>query len=263
MNLPVKRKTIAEIFQIKLDLLQKLEEIDKLDTSLDLEFQEIKGYRPYRISYQFDVYGEKRQEKYIDRTCWNYLIRFFELEKYMLCTDYEKMQKQIDGFDFPVFSIENAEGYIAILKDIMYDNVKTMMKSVYERITDSCYYTGGSSYNSSTKKKRNNNGIDSNFIITTHDYSRIFGYYRDNPTITDDLEKLCYILDGKKLPSNTIIYQLRGDKFAEGSNDYFKIKCCKNGNTHYTLQDDIKNKLNLYGGDPSRIGENIKIKVFD
>jgi len=263
MNLPVKRKSITEIFNLKQILLTQLSMLEKLDNEIEKDLSEIKGYRPYRIEYRFDNYSDNRAEKYIDRTCWQYLIRLFELEKYMLCTDYEKMQKQIDQFDFPVFTIENAEGYIASLKDIIYDNIKTMMKSVYERITDSYYYTGGSNYNSSTKKKRNNNGIDTTFIITTYDYSRVFGYYRDKPTITDDLEKLCYILDGKKLPDHTIIDQLRTNKKPESENEYFKLKVCKNGNTHYTLQDDIKNKLNIYGGDPSRIGENIKIKVFD
>lgn len=257
----IKRKTMYDIFGIKCQLLEQLKQFEKLDDKINKTFEELKGYRPYRLETRYDCCGEKREEKYIDRTCWNYLIRLFYLSKYMLCTDYEKMLKDISDFNFPVFTIENAEGYIASLKSIIYDNIKTMLKTVYQRITDETYYTG-SGYSNRKKKKRNNNGIDVNFIIGTSDYSRIFAYYC-KPTITDDLEKLCYIFDNQKLPDITIIEQMRCNKSSIGENKYFKIKACRNGNTHYTLDEDTRNKLNLYGGDPSRIGENIKIKIMD
>ncbi len=172
MNEIVKRKSIEDIYNIKLALLSQLECLQKLENEIDDSFNALNGYKPFRIDFRFDNHGENREEKYIDRTCWQYLIRLFELEKYMLCTDYEKLCKEVEGFNFPVFNIENAEGWIASLKDIIYDNVRTMMKSVYDRITDGHYYTGGSSYSTREKKKRNNNGIDKHFIITTYDWSR-------------------------------------------------------------------------------------------
>lgn len=257
----VKRKSIPEIYRIKCDLLQKLEELEKIDNTLNETFSEIHGYRPYDLMYRLP-HGKRPQEKYVDRDCWEYLIRLFELEKYMLCTDFEKLQKQIENFDFPEFNIENANGYIASLKDIIYDNIKSMMKSVYDRITQQTYYTG-SGYSNRHKKKRNNNGVDKHFIITTNDWHRVFSYWTDRPTVTDDLEKLCYILNGKSLPAKTLICQIeKKDEKAEAENEYFKIKCMKNGNTHYWLTDDTRNKLNLYGPEPGRIGENIRIKVF-
>jgi hypothetical protein len=260
----IKRKSIADIFQIKTDLLQKIDQFQKLDTDISKQFEELNGYSPFYLQGDKFPFGENREEKYVDRTCWQYLIRLFELEKYMLCTDYENMQKQIDGYDFPVFTVENAEGYIEGLKDIIYNNVRTMMKSVYERITEQTYYTG-SSYSTREKKKRNNNGIDGHFIITTGDYSRVYGYYNSRPTITDDLEKLCYILNGKSLPEKTLIRSMSkyGKENGEAENEYMKVKLCKNGNTHYWIEEGTRNKLNIYGADPSKIGENIKIKVFD
>jgi len=257
----VKRKTIPDLYTLKLNLLDKIKQVQTIESETDKAFDDILSYKPYRIEYRFGVYGENQEEKYIDKCCWTYLIRIFELEKYMLCTDYEKLKKQIEDFNFPVFNIENAEGYINSLKDIIYDNVKTMLKQVYETIIESTYYTG-SGYSNRGKKKRNNNGIDKMFILTTYDYSNIFGYYT-RPTITDDLEKLCYILDNKKLPVDTIKNKMKGNGVSEYMNDYFKIKTCKNGNTHYWLTDAIRNKLNLYGADNSRIGENIRIKIFE
>jgi len=260
----VKRKSIADMYQLKLSILGKYKILNSIDEEINKSYEEINGYRPYDIRYHGLPHGKNAYEKHVDRACWQYLIRLFELEKYMLCSDFEKMRYQIDNYDFPVFTIENAEGYIASLKDIIYDNVRTMMKSVYQRITEQTYYTGGTSFNSSVKKKRNNNGIDKHFIITTHDYTRVYGYYTVKPTITDDLEKLCYILNGKSLPEETLIRSIsRNDENPEAENEYFKIRLCKNGNTHYWIEDNTRNKLNIYGADPSKIGENIKIKVFD
>lgn len=111
-------------------------------------------------------------------------------------------------------------------------------------------------------------GIKAAFVVVlidTRDYSSVFGFYsrsRD-PSITDDLEKVCYILDGKTLPEVTLKATLRGDKATEGKNEYFSVKICKNQNTHYTLEDETRRKLNLYGPEGAVIGENIKIKVFD
>lgn len=261
MDSLVKRKTIQDIFEIKINLLSQLKELEILSSKIDEKFKELNGYEPFRLEFRYDNYDNNKEVKYIDRTCWNYLVNLFELQKYMLCTEYKKMREDIDKFNFPEFTIENANGYIESLKYIIFDNVKTMMKTVYNRIIEETYYTG-TGYSNRQKKKRNNNGIDKMFILMTCDYSRIFRY-SNSPTITDDLEKLCYILNGEKLPENTIIQEMcKGNKH-EAENKYFKIKCCKNGNTHFWINEETRNKLNLYGSDPTKISENIKIKIFD
>jgi len=136
-----------------------------------------------------------------------------------------------------------------------------LIEDVFNRITNEDYFTG-SGYSNRTRKKRNNNGIDKHFIITTNDHYHL-GWYSGKPTITDDLEKACYILDGQSVPEITIKETMRRGKIWESENKYFRIRVCKNGNTHYWLHDDIRNKLNLYGARKGIIGENIKIKVFE
>lgn len=258
----VKRHTVSDIFQIKVELLRQIGDLQKLNNAIDEGYKKLDGYSPLRLENRFDNYDKNREEKHVDRTCWLYLIKLFELQKYMLCTDYEKMMEDIDRFNFPVFTVENAEGYLGSLKDIIYNNVREMMRSVFERITDSHYYTGNG-FRGRAEKKRNNNGIDKHFIITTYDYSRVFEYWRRGPSITDDLEKLCYILNGETLPKETIMQQFnRFEPDTTAENKYFKIKICKNGNTHYWIKESTRKKLNLYGADPSSIGEGMKIKVF-
>jgi hypothetical protein len=72
---------------------------------------------------------------------------------------------------------------------------------VYADIIKGTYYVG-SGFNA-TKKKRNNMGIDKSFILHTRDWSSTYGYWQNTPTITDDLEKVCYILSGLSLPEKT------------------------------------------------------------
>mgnify|MGYP001180852408 FL=1 len=117
------------------------------------------------------------------------------------------------------------------------------------------YYTGN------VKKKRNNSKIEKRFILLTYDYDSIYGYSNRN-TITDDLEKICYLINGIKLPEKTLKQKMYENKEGIGENDYFKIKVCKNGNTHYELDDDIVVKLNTICADRNAIGDAIKIKVF-
>ena len=104
--------------------------------------------------------------------------------------------------------------------------------------------------------------FDEHFIISTGDHYSI-NWYNDRPTITDDLEKACYIIDGKALPDTTIKNTMRRSKIWESENPYFKIRICKNGNTHYWINDEIRNRLNYFGAKRGIIGQDCKIKIFE
>lgn len=264
MNEITHRLSIADMYRLKTEALDALKRFDAMEQETRAIYNALHGYAPFRVEYRYEYHGDDAEIKNIDRTCWRLLVQMADLNRYMLCTEFDKMNKDIEEFRFPVFTVENAEGYISSLRDIIYDNVKTMMRKVYEGITNGHYYTG-SGYSSRQKKKRNNNGIDKSFILATGDIHRIAGSfsYGIRPTLTDDLEKLCYLFDSAKLPENTLIEKMRSSRATEGSNEYFHIKVCKNGNTHYTLSDDIRNKLNAYGGNTSLIDKAVKIKVFE
>lgn len=257
-----KRMTIDDVLEFKRIALMQLDQIEKLNEDLGKSFELVNWYSPIRLESRYNVHGERCKEKYVDQACWRYIVKLFELKKYMLCTEYDKMEKQIENFETPEFNEKNIHAYINDLKHLIKENVVLMVKKVYEELITRKYRTGGSNWNNSIEKKRNNNGVDNHFILTTGDYSNIFGYgYR--PTITDDLEKVCYILDGEKLPDLTIKETMKKGKIIDGSCSYFSIRVCKNGNTHYTIEEETLKRLNKAGADPSIIGENIKIKVFE
>lgn len=253
------RHTVQSLFSLKLELLDNMKKLKALDKQIRDNFQEINGYSPYRIDCNFRVWSENVDEKAIDQALWYYLARLNNLEKYMLCTDHEKMMKEIEECRTPDFTIENADGWIAGLQGLIRENVKTLVQDVYSRIVNGVYYTGG---RNGDKKKRNNNGIDKMFILRTGDYNSIFSYYSSRPSIMDDLEKVCYLLDGKVLPEKTIRGQFRDSKNAEYTDEYMTVKLCANGNTHFKLADKTRAALNKYGPTGATLGENIKIKIF-
>ena len=261
MNVIVKRQTIKDLWEIKEDFLYEIENFIQLNETIAVGLEAIGGWRPYHIDWQYEgaPHGEEQREKYIDRILWNYLVKLYNLHRYMLQTEYEKMKKEINEYKTPCFTIETAEGWVASLKDKVYENVEKMFKRVYETIVTGTYEVGG--WNG-TKKKRNNNGIDKFFILKTWDYNFVFGY-RGDLTITDDLEKVCYLIDGKELPKMTLKEHMHRERLSVAENDYFKLKVCKTGNSHYTIKEPFRDKLNLIGADGHIIGENIKIKIFE
>jgi len=257
----IKRPTINALYRMKCDVLVKLSTIRNTDTAIRDILDEFGGYSPLRLDWSLGTTADNSEEKYVDQICWSYLVKLFHLRKYMLCTEYDKLSKEIAEFRAPDFTPENAVAWIDGLKSLIHENVRTMLKSVYDKLISSHYYTGSSSYRGE-KKKRNNNGLDSWFILYTYDY-QIMYQWAHGMTITDDLEKACYILDGKAVPDRTIKEVMRADKLLEGKNDYFEIRVCKNGNTHYRIHEETRRKLNLIGPDGNIIGEQIRIKIFE
>lgn len=263
-----KSHSLEDLFRTRIELIRDMEDFLAQSKELELKFKSINGHTPFRIDEQYDAsglgYGEQKVgigQLYTDRILWRFVVKQFNLEKYMLATHYQKMMEEVQNFKTPEFTIENVNAWLNGLKSLIHENVKTLVKSVFKEITEGTYHTG-SGYNA-PRKKRNNNGVDKMFILRTNDHFTIDRYYNNKPTITDDLEKVCYILDGKVLPKETLKNRMSTGKVWEAEDDYMKVKVYQNGNTHYTLKEEVREKLNLYGPTENVIGENIKIKIFD
>lgn len=254
---------INDIFAVKQSVMKIFERMQADDRALIrlLEQIDAHGFYNFDRKHNTSACGENWLEKTIDQKCWHRMVDLYQLEKYMLCTEYDKLSKQIADFNFPVFNLENAEAWLDGLKRVVYESVQKLIEDVFNRITEKTYHTG-SSYSTRKEKKRNNNGIDKHFILTVYDNSTL-SHWNHRPTLTDDLEKACYIIDGKTVPEKTIKAQMSSDKTNEGENAYFAIKVCKNGNTHYRIKDAMRAKLNLFGAKRGVFGENIRIKIFE
>jgi len=258
------RMTVDGLYTAKLDIIARMHELEEKDHQLRKKFETIKGYTPYDLSCHdsgLNRETEKGYEKCVDRWCWKYLVDLFGLHRYMLCTAYKQLQDDIEAGRTPDFTPDNARGWLASLQDLVNDNVRTLIHQVFDELTRGTYRTG-SSWNS-PEKKRNNNGVDARFILHTGDWSSLFGYYSDKPTVTDDLEKVCYIVAGQELPKITAKETMRKDKVDTYKNEFFELKVCQNGNTHYVLSDTVRDALNLYGPSGAILGENVKIKIVE
>ena len=254
--------TIIDVFKIKIKMLSNCKNMCRLDKENEQISEGLHGHNPLPLERSRSYHGGTYQE-YIERLCWSFIVNLFELEKYMLCTAYEKMKKDIEENKIPEFTVENVMGWTAQLKSLIHDNLNTLVKTVFEAVTKGVYYTGAVSWKAD-KKKRNNNGIDKFFILAAGDYNSLYGWHNTSPTLTDDFEKACYILDGKTIPELTIKKIMYADKLSESENKYFKIRICKTGNTHYRMKDEkILELLNLIGSGKQTLGENIKIKIFE
>ena len=252
------RLDVAAIFQRRTTMLADLHAFEALDKKLTTDFEELRGYSPLRSERGFGWDGGTLKEQ-VDQVCWRYLVSLYRLEAYMLCTDYKQMMTDIENHRTPEFTIANAEGWLAGLKSLIHDNVRTLVHKVFAAITEGTYHVGG---RNGEEKKRNNNGVDRHFILRSYDHRDVFGY-SGTPTVTDDLEKVCYLLAGKPLPEKTAKRIMREGKSDTFTCDFFSLKVCRNGNTHYTLADDVREKLNRYGPEGAVFGENIKIKIVE
>jgi len=259
----IKRFNINDLCELRNKMISQYKEIQEMQKTIDETFSLIGAYPDIKLDNRIRIGGSNQEQKDVDQKMWVYLISYCNLEKYMLCTDYKNLEKEIEQFKTPDFTFENVTNWIAGLKSLIYDNVNTLIKSIFKSITEGSYYTGGGSYNSSKKKKRNNNGVDNFFILSVNDWSTISGYNMFRPTITDDLEKVCYIISGYPVPDITCKDIMRKEHKFEYENEFFKLKIHQNGNTHYTITDAVKNKLNLYGAGNNIFGEDIKIKIFE
>jgi len=254
---------IISIEEKKIKMVNNCNKIMQLHEETKEIINTIDGFNPIQFKYNQYKYGDD-YKKYINRKCWYYLVNIFDLKKYMLCTSYDKLLKDIEENNIPDFTVKNALGWVRQLKELIYENIRVLVETVFDKIMNDYYFTGGSSYYNQKKKKRNNSGINKFFILTTYDYAYIFSY-RSGVTITDDLEKCLYILDNERVPEEPIKDYMRKNKLNEYENKYMKIKVCKNGNTHYWIKDEnILNLLNKIGaGNNNIIGEKIRIKILN
>jgi hypothetical protein len=248
--------TVDELLMIKYRLDATIDAIQQGKEDLHAELEKVEGYVPHEYYTSHSTKSDKKEaEKYL----WLYLLRAYRVEQYILSDEFNEVQKSVYDKEAPDFTEANVRGWIDGLAERMYSGAVALIKKVYADLVNGTYHVGG--WNGE-KKKRNNNGIDSNFILSAYDYSSLYGYHISKPTITDDLEKACYLLDGKRLPDQRLKETMRLANATTGKNEYMEITVHKNNNTHYKLTEEARARLNKYGPEGNEIGEAVKIKIL-
>lgn len=255
MNQLIKRLSVADIIKLRNEAYAETKALEAQMKKLQDSCKKLDGRAPAPYSLKKNFSADAI--KILDYRYWKYMVDYFHLQDFMLSSEYEKLTDEIEYFRTPEFTESNVMGWVSGMKDLINKGVKTLAESIYNELVNAKYETGNKT------KKRNNNGVDKRFILKAYDYG--IEYCSINqPTITDDLEKLCYILDGKELPEHRMKANIYHDyrHYGETSCPYFSIKVCKNNNTHYCLTDETVARLNKIGGGGFVIGQDVKIKVF-
>lgn len=257
---------ISRLCRVKIGIEKQCEKIyqekKKMDDLIEQE-EDLRGglLPPIRIENSESYKHQETYQKNLNRQFWMILLEKLYMKKYMLCSTYDKLIEDICNNNIPEFNYTSITSWIRGVKKLIYDNVTSLCKEVFERLTNATYQT--SSRWDAPRKKRNNNGVDGYFIITTYDHDRIFDF-RNALTTTDDFEKVLYVLSGKMMPDEPLIRQMRKDQTDKYENEYIRIRVYKNGNTHYTIKDKgILEKINTIGAGKGTLGEMIKIKILE
>lgn len=251
----IKRLDIKDIIDLRNQSVIEMKKLEEQMFILDKTCKQLDGIMP--APYSLQKHYSADAIKILDYRYWRYMVKYFHLQDFMLSSEYEKLSKQVENYQTPEFTEKNVIGWVFGMKDLINNGVKNLAETLFNELTNAKYITDNKT------KKRNNNGVSKRFIIRANDYGYLYSDNRQ-PTITDDLEKLCYILDSKELPEHRMKESLynEGYYYGEASCPYFSIKICKNNNTHYLLTDETVVMLNKIGANSNIIGSDIKIKVF-
>lgn len=256
MNNIIKRLSVEDVIKLRMDSAREMHKLEEQMQVLDKTCKRLDGRMP--APYSLQKHYSSDAIKILDCRYWRYMVSYFHLEDYMLSSEYEKLSNQVEHYQTPEFTYENVMGWVTGMKDLINHGVEELANSIYQKLINAKYITGGKT------KKRNNNGIDKRFILHSNDYG--YRWSASSPTITDDLEKLCYILDGKQLPEvrmKQAIYNYENNYYLGSTScPYFSIKVCQNNNTHYCLTDETVARLNKIGANGNILGSDVKIKVF-
>jgi hypothetical protein len=190
----------------------------------------------------------------IDREFWRDLFNELQVEKFLTSSDKEKVFKKIEE-NTPVFDLDSAYSTMFGFMNSKEATATNMITKIHKNITDIVFRVGNSY--KSDNEKRIQRGVPKSFRASIF-YSRdglpsYISSSRSNFELIDDLERACYLIDGKTQPDyhkairskTDLVLRERGDTV---NNDYFEMKMFKNGNVKITFTNqEVLNTFNKWG----------------
>ena len=181
--------------------------------------------------------------KKLDYTFWCQCFDEYQVEKFLTTTDKEKLFDKMEK-DTPVFNFENVMNTINGFMNSKDATATTMIKKIYEEITDAVFRVGNK--NQQKNEKRLQLGIPKSFRLSIfYVYSPgLPAYVSSNNSrfnLIDDFERACYLVDGKVQPdrqknirSLTDSVLRKEERFVDSP--YFIMQIFKNGNVKLTMK---------------------------
>ena len=122
------RLTVTELVDLRERLIVEHDKMYACKDNIQKMFEAINAHDFVVLKISDSNCYEHPIVKSIDQRMWFYMVRLFNLEKYMLCTEYKKLESQICDYDFPEFTLANAEAWLSSVKLLVYENVQKMIE---------------------------------------------------------------------------------------------------------------------------------------
>ncbi len=258
-----KNQTPAELAALRKDLINRFNRIQQEIEDYNEILHTVVAYGP-TVALQEGGYSRVNEEwllPELDRSIWKYFFGASKLSELMSQKQTKEFQEKLK--DPEPFTTQAALVYKANIGGIAREQVQTLIKQVFENLTNNWYWTGNQ------RKKRSNTKIDvSCHVCEGIRWDGFFKSFRINdsyPPIFNDVEKACFVLDGKLPPKypDDIHSHINELKSGLVGNEYFTVLCYKNGNQKVKfLRLDILEKLNQYGAPGGVLGQDIKIQEY-
>lgn len=196
------------------------------------------------------------------RAAWRTLIRKLEIEKLMNTARKEELSKMLDGQ--AVRWNEKPQELPEINEETIMAVLNGYVESASEFIAEAVQEEFDWLRPRNTKHKTNSRFKVGRRVIKTGaievGYSAVQPYkactYSEPHLVS--LDSIFHMLDGKgivKTYSGPLVEGIRSSKDGVGATDYFRFKCCKNGNLHLEfLREDLLSKFNELAG-KNRLGD--------
>jgi hypothetical protein len=206
-----------------------------------------------------DEHDMETFRKDLDKNFWHEILDEYQAEKYMTATDKKNFFEKLDE-NSPIFDLENVQTMVDSFVNSKEALATNMIAKIYENVTDSYFRVGGKNRG----EKRIQKEIPASFRLSVfYTYGKGLPSYVSTSNsrfnIISDLERACYLCDGKKQPdynntieSRTTLVFREGKDYLEG--EYFNLKFYKNGNVLISFNNlDVLNTLNKWGRKNNRI----------
>jgi len=256
---PIKQITVESLFQVRKDILKRLENIRQLETEIN-QICDSHGLSTSADRLLNRGQYHHHSENDLDKSLWYLLANISNLNGTMSRKARKKFDDMVEG-KTPKFEREKVCEITQNIKQIYSANINQLLHEVYSSLIGCCYH--GSSCN---HKRHNLTKVNQKFRIW---YSRHFDWAQLGDSVFPDLYKLCKILDGKNESANYADSPFKNyiKKLDPIETDYFDLKLYKNGNALVTFKRlDILQIINKYGGGnalPDVMGKRYKQEHFN
>lgn len=245
-----KRDDQAEIILKILDLAKQLDHCNH-------EVSEKVRFSDYINEKDIDDIRQK-----LDQSFWVQTLDECQVEKFLTTTDKEKLFESLEK-DTPTFNEKNVLDSLESFRSSKGARATDMISKIYKEVTDAVFRVGNK--HQQPQEKRLQLGICkairmSIFYRNGRSLPSYISSNNSNFNIIDDLERACYLVDGKTQPDRSLnitaltdLALRKNEMFVDGP--YFTLKIFLNGNVLLKFKSlKVLETLNKWGRENNTLG---------